>query len=241
MAHNFNYLIKSAISNELFYLAYQPVVDTEQNIIGYETFLRWPEGEMEDIPSEIFWELLEVSDEISLLNSWFFTKLIKDVNAKPELGLQNLFINLSFSQIQDASFRPQLQIIRPVIKLENIIFDISEKTLMSDSDFMSKTMTELAQKGLRFALDDFGAGYSSFKNLKVLPLDYLKIDNEFISKINEDPKDKAIVKACMELANAMGLATIAEGVETKEQFELLSSMGIRYAQGYYFGRPSRPL
>lgn len=239
MAHNFNELIKSALENKDFYLVYQPVVAVSQQVIGYEAFLRWQPGAMDDLPVSIFWELLEVSDEIAPLNDWFFEQLINDYRQSTALRGKKLFVNLSFSQIMDGSLQPKLTKLKAHMDIKQLIFDVSETTLMSHVDLIQKTMHNLVKEGVQFALDDLGAGYSSLNNLKILPLSYLKIDNDFTSKIDSSDIDLAIVKACVQLAKAIGLQAIAEGVENQAQFELLKSLGIDYAQGYFFGYPDK--
>ncbi len=99
-------------------------------------------------------------------------------------------------------------------------------------------MQELKKLGCKFSLDDFGSGLSSFTYLKNLPVDFLKIDGQFIRNVVDDTVDETMVKAINQVGNAMGIATIAERVETKEVFEKLSALGIKYAQGFYIARPS---
>jgi EAL domain-containing protein (putative c-di-GMP-specific phosphodiesterase class I) len=96
---------------------------------------------------------------------------------------------------------------------------------------------ELRNLGCKFALDDFGSGLSSFSYLKSLPIDYLKIDGSFIMDIVNDPVDRAMVEAIREVSHIMGVKTVAEWVENEETAEVLRSIGIDYAQGYFFGRP----
>ena len=108
---------------------------------------------------------------------------------------------------------------------------------MSDADVVIASMNALKGRGVSFALDDFGTGYSSLSYLKRLPLDQLKIDMGFVRDILIDPNDAAIAKTIIALGNTMGLAVIAEGVETQAQRATLAAMGCQYFQGYLFGRP----
>ena len=98
-------------------------------------------------------------------------------------------------------------------------------------------MKKLIERGLRFSMDDFGTGYSSLNYLKMLPLDQLKIDRSFVENIVGNPRDIAIVKTIIDLAQILDLNVVAEGVETEEQFQVLKENGCNTFQGYYFGRP----
>ena len=99
-------------------------------------------------------------------------------------------------------------------------------------------MRQLKARGVRFALDDFGSGLSSFSYLKTLPVDILKIDGQFVENVVRDPVDRSMVSAICQVARTMGLVTCAERVETAEALEVLTQLGIDYAQGYLFGQPA---
>lgn len=237
MAHNFNYALKTALDKNQFYLVYQGIIDSEQTVIGYEAFLRWDDQALDTIPRSMFWDLLEVSDEISSLTNWFFNQLKKDLKDNENLRSHKIFLNLSFGQLCTPGLHINLQALKEVIDLEHIVFDISETTLMKDIQLIKHHMTQLKQYGVTFALDDFGAGCSSLIHLKILPLSYLKVDHLFIGNVDTSSTDLAIVKACVELAKAMGLKSLAEGVETKSQLEQLKLIGIDLYQGHYFQKP----
>jgi EAL domain-containing protein (putative c-di-GMP-specific phosphodiesterase class I) len=119
-----------------------------------------------------------------------------------------------------------------------ICFEITETAAISNLSRVVHFMQVLKELGCKFSLDDFGSGLSSFTYLKNLPVDYLKIDGHFISNVAEDRVDESMVKAINQVGNAMGIATIAERVETREVLDKLSELGVEFAQGYYIARPA---
>ena len=118
--------------------------------------------------------------------------------------------------------------------------EITETALIQDIDAVSATMQALKEKGCRTAIDDFGAGYTSFRNLQRLPLDIVKIDGSFIRDLKERPQDVVFVKMLIELARNFGIETVAEMVENRPTATELQELGVDYLQGYHFGRPEVP-
>ena len=119
----------------------------------------------------------------------------------------------------------------------SVELELTEGALMDDVDRSIERLRELRGLGVRLAVDDFGTGYSSLNYLKRLPLDTLKIDRSFVSGLGSEPHDSSIVTAVVALAAALGLQTLAEGVETPEHLAMLRDLGCHLAQGYYFSRP----
>jgi EAL domain-containing protein (putative c-di-GMP-specific phosphodiesterase class I) len=122
------------------------------------------------------------------------------------------------------------------------VFEITETAALSDFTATCNLMDQIRQLGCKFALDDFGVGFSSFYYLKQLPVDYIKIDGSFIRDLARNADDRILVKAIGEIAHGFGKKTVAEFVENAETLELLNTYGIDYAQGYHIGRPApRPI
>jgi EAL domain-containing protein (putative c-di-GMP-specific phosphodiesterase class I) len=121
-----------------------------------------------------------------------------------------------------------------------IKLEITESAVMHDVESAERRMGELKQLGVRISLDDFGTGYSSLAYLKRFPIDTLKIDRSFVRDLPGDSDDLAISRAVIELARGLGMDVIAEGVETREQADVLAASGCEFAQGYFFGRPEDP-
>ncbi len=153
---------------------------------------------------------------------------------------KNIFaINLSGQSICDDSFIDFVfgELARTSVPPNFICFEITETAAILNITRAKQFMATMREKGCRFSLDDFGAGLSSFAYLKTLPLDYLKIDGQFIREIIDDPVSSAIVSAINQLAHAMGLKTVAEFVDSNAIKKLLKGLGVDYAQGYGIAKP----
>ena len=152
-----------------------------------------------------------------------------------------LSINLSGNTISDPYILDFIQNELDKTKLspENICFEITETAAISSITKAINVITKLKDIGVKFALDDFGSGLSSFGYLKDLPVDFLKIDGTFVKNIVKNEKDRAIVRSINEVAKVMGMKTIAEFVENREILEILKDIGVDYAQGYGIGKPER--
>jgi EAL domain-containing protein (putative c-di-GMP-specific phosphodiesterase class I) len=120
---------------------------------------------------------------------------------------------------------------------EWLTIEITESTLLADADEMLKVLSPIKAMGIRVAIDDFGTGFSSLSHLKRLPVDELKIDKSFVIEMASKQKDSLIVRSTVDLAHALGLVAVAEGVEQKEAWEMLTTHHCDLAQGYYFSRP----
>jgi EAL domain-containing protein (putative c-di-GMP-specific phosphodiesterase class I) len=119
----------------------------------------------------------------------------------------------------------------------NVIFEITERKAIEDIMRVVSFVRELKDEGFRFAIDDFGSGYSSFYYLKYLPVDFLKIEGEFIKTLPNSPTDRVFIEGIVNVAKKMGIKTIAESVENEKVLEVVKDLGIDYAQGYYLGKP----
>jgi EAL domain-containing protein (putative c-di-GMP-specific phosphodiesterase class I) len=147
-------------------------------------------------------------------------------------------LNLSGTSLSERSF---LDFVVNLIDTANVgsglCFEITETAVITNMSQALFFMQELKKRGCRFALDDFGSGLSSFHYLKTLPVDYLKIDGQFIGNINNDAVDRSMIEAICKVAGALGIATIAERVESAEVYASLSELGVDFAQGYFVARP----
>lgn len=148
-------------------------------------------------------------------------------------------VNLSAKQFQQKDLAQDVLRILGETGLppSGLILEITESVVMDDAPLTTTIMDELKALGVNLSIDDFGTGYSSFSYLKRFPADYLKIDRSFVDSLGRDAESAAIVSAMVNLAQDLGMKTVAEGIETTDQLELLKEMGCELGQGYYFARP----
>ncbi|OHD14618.1 MAG: hypothetical protein A2Z96_01005 [Spirochaetes bacterium GWB1_48_6] len=235
-------LVHAFVQKE-FRLVYQPIVDSQGSLVSAEALMRWdrpgygPVSPMEFIP------ILEESSQISQAGLWAIKAVAKQIKLWESMELPSvpIGINLSLRQLKDREFRVNFldTLFNPGFPREGIYFEITETMLAHESDVRALILS-YAEKGMRFALDDFGTGYSSLASLSGLPFTYLKIDKHFVDLIPENKKTVSIVQAIIQLSKALNAITVAEGVETREQFEILKSLGCQRFQGYYFSKPVEP-
>jgi EAL domain-containing protein (putative c-di-GMP-specific phosphodiesterase class I) len=148
-------------------------------------------------------------------------------------------INLSSHAFQDTALLPLLKdkLEKSGVRPEKIVFEITETAAIANYSQTREMIMNIRQLGCRFALDDFGSGFSSFNYIKEFPVDYLKIDGAFITNLINDPVDQTLVKSMIEIAKTLNKEIIAEFVENKTVLDLLLQYGADYAQGYFIGKP----
>ncbi len=227
---------------EQFLLLYQPQVDGNGCVTGAEVLVRWVHPVKGMVSPGVFIPLAEETGLILPLGHWVLeTTLRQQARWREDARFAhlNLAINVSARQFRQDDFVPQLlQLLAQTgANPARIKLELTETLLLEDVDSVIATMLALKQHGLGFSLDDFGTGYSSLSYLKRLPLDQIKIDQGFVRDVLHDPKDAAIAHAIIALAGRLGLAVIAEGVETAEHHRFLQEHGCPAFQGYFFGRP----
>jgi EAL domain-containing protein (putative c-di-GMP-specific phosphodiesterase class I) len=156
-----------------------------------------------------------------------------------DAGQFNIGVNVSAQQLRDRTFIDDVQrvLLGTGLPPSALVLEITETALLKDLAGASARLQELKDLGVRIAIDDFGVGYSSLSYLHQLPLDILKVDRSFVSGVTQDGAQRILTRAVLDLANNLGLWTVAEGIETEEQRDVLLEMGCREAQGYLFGRP----
>ncbi len=232
--------LRLALKNREFIVYYQPYVDNNNQIAGAEVLLRWrKDGKI--IPPLRFISLLEQTDLIIDVEQYVLNTILKGINKLKALNIKPVPISINLSQ---KSFnQPNLEetILSKINQLnveKNLInIEITERLLIENFSYTKKIIQSLRRQQITFALDDFGTGYSSLSYLAKFPMDYLKIDISFVRHIIDDLKTKSITKSTIYLSKELNIKTIAEGVETAEQFELLKSFGCDYFQGYLFSKP----
>jgi EAL domain-containing protein (putative c-di-GMP-specific phosphodiesterase class I) len=151
----------------------------------------------------------------------------------------SLAVNVSVRQMSSPGLAARLQglLERSGARPESLCLELTESVVMEDVVFFGKTLASLKAIGIELSIDDFGTGYSSLSYLKRFPVDAVKVDRAFVDGLGTDPHDSALVAAIVAMADALGLAVTAEGVETREQLAGLKQLGCRRAQGFYLARP----
>lgn len=234
--------LREALARNEFLLYYQPKVDLSNGeIIGMEALLRWERpgsglvGPMDFVP------LLEETGLIVPVGEWVLRTACAQTKAWHGADFKQLrvAVNISTHQFRQKNFTQLVANILTETGLEPryLELELTESVLMEDTAAISATLHELSLMGVGFALDDFGTGYSSLGYLRRFPIDELKIDRSFISDITTNPDDAAIAKAVIEMARALKLRVVAEGVETEEQAAFLLEHGCDQMQGYYYSPP----
>ncbi|QJQ05550.1 EAL domain-containing protein [Undibacterium piscinae] len=225
-----------------FALHYQPKIDLRSNkIVGAEALIRWHHPQIGLIHPIEFISLAEQTGFILLLGEWVLTEACRQQMAWQQQGLPSLkvAINMSSRQFRQEDLSERIAAIFAGTGADprNFILELTESMVMQDVDSTLITLRALKNLGVAISLDDFGTGYSSLSYLRKFPIDELKIDKSFINDIHENPDDAAIASAIIAMALSLGLQVVAEGVERKEQADLLIGMRCNQVQGYYFGRP----
>ena len=237
-----------AISRGEFILHYQPFVELHSSsLVAVEALIRWRHPTRGLLAPGEFIELAEDTGLIVPIGSWVFREACRqsarwtDLRARSgQAGWKSaVSINVSPRQLAEKTFPDQVAgiIADTGVNPDGIWIEITEGTLMRDPEATVCTLGLLRDQGVHISVDDFGTGYSSLSYLKQLPVECLKIDRAFVDGLGRGTESAAIVRAVIALAEALGLACIAEGVETVDQMTALQSLGCHLAQGYLFGRP----
>ncbi len=234
--------LRDALAQQQFLLHYQPQVDDTGRIKGAEVLLRWHHPERGLIAPLSFIPLAEDTGLIVPIGRWVLETACAQLQAwagKPETSHLTLAVNVSARQFHQVDFVDQvLEVLkRTGTQPARLKLELTESMLVSNVEDVIAKMRTLKAIGVGFSLDDFGTGYSSLSYLKRLPLDQLKIDQSFVRDILADANDAAIAKMLIALGDTLGLAVIAEGVETAAQRDFLAVQGCHHYQGYLFSRP----
>ncbi|MHB1513959.1 MAG: bifunctional diguanylate cyclase/phosphodiesterase [Acidiferrobacter sp.] len=236
--------LRLALERAQFLLYYQPQISLRTNrIVGAEALIRWQHPEHGLVAPNQFIRVAEESGLIVPIGEWVLLTACTQGRIWQERGLQGLRISLNLSgrQFRDRNFIATVDRILNCTGFDPatnaLELEVTESTLMDDMTTAAETLAAFRATGLRVALDDFGTGYSSLNYLKRFKIDTLKIDQSFVRGIICNPEDAAIASAIITLGHSLGLTVIAEGVETKDQLELLRKAGCDEAQGYYYSKP----
>jgi diguanylate cyclase (GGDEF)-like protein len=231
-----------ALDRGEFRVFYQPAVDLQTgDLVGIESLVRWQHPERGLVGPDQFIALTEETGLIVPLGSWVLREACRQWQRWEESGTPTprISVNLSARQLGQPDLVDVVVDVLDETGMDpaRLSLEITESTVLEDTESALGTLEALKGQGVRISLDDFGTGYASLALLKRLPVDELKVDRSFVTGLGRDPQDSPIVSTVVRLAAALGLVAIAEGVETTTQVEELRRVGCRYAQGYYFARP----
>ena len=236
--------LRQALRRNEFELHYQPRVDLGSGrIVGLEGLIRWRHPERGLLGPGEFIPLAEETGLIVPMGYWVIARACHDLARMQKRGMApvHVAVNMSFRQFQDSRL---LSTVRRLLERTGIDphwleFELTETAVMQQPEQVLMTMDGITGLGLRFSLDDFGTGFSSFVHLHSLPINLLKIDRGFVKAIAERSADRQLVGAMIEMGHSLGLEVVAEGVEQREQLDILRSLGCDQVQGFFIS-PALP-
>ncbi|WP_414472441.1 putative bifunctional diguanylate cyclase/phosphodiesterase [Microvirga sp. M2] len=230
--------LRKALVNREFELYFQPQVNVRANEIGgYEALLRWQHPERGMISPAEFIPVAEDIGLISPLGDWVLEQACIVATGWPR-GIK-VAVNLSPVQFRNKTLVQSVSraLTRSGLAPDRLELEVTESVLLQDNELTVATLHQLRRMGVRIAMDDFGTGYSSLSYLRSFPFDKIKIDQSFVRELSSRADCLAIVRSIAGLGASLGMSTVAEGVETEDQFLQITAAGCTEVQGYYFGRP----
>jgi len=230
--------VKEALRDRRLQFAFQPVVRAgNKEAVFHECLLRMRDENGEMVPAGMFIPIIEQLGLVRLIDRYVLDLAVQALTDNPTL---NLAINISGLTSSDQSWLRTLSALiknRPEVA-RRLIIEITETSALTDIEESARFLAAIRELGCRVAVDDFGAGFTSFRHLKTLTLDIVKIDGSFVRNLAENVDNQLFIRNLLGLAEAYGMETVAECVETQEDARYLIGEGVKYLQGYYFGRPS---
>ncbi|CUU50427.1 putative bifunctional diguanylate cyclase/phosphodiesterase [Clostridium beijerinckii] len=233
--------LKNAISKHELNINYQPQIDFSTNdIVGIEALLRWSNDKLGNVSPAEFIPIAEENGDIVQIGDWVMEKSIEQASLWKCMGYKfnNIAVNISPIQIKEKDFKDKLLKCcnKYNISPNFLEIEITESTLLDISEENVEVLNELKGMGINVAIDDFGTGYSSLSYLINISVSTLKIDKTFVDHV-ENYKNMVLIKNIVNLSNDLKYKVIVEGVETREQIEVLTDLGCKIIQGYYFSKP----
>lgn len=234
--------LKEALRLNQFSISFQPQMTIATGALsGFEALIRWHHPVRGMVSPDEFIPVLEQSKQIVPLGYWIIEGCMQQCLSLLHSGWHNfrIAINLSAEQFVDPELIPTLKSLLDKYELQGSYFELelTERTLVQSIETMLTIMSQIKEMGIHFAIDDFGTGYSSLSYLKKMPMDCIKIDKSFLSGMLENAADFQIIASTIAMVQKLQLQVVAEGVETREQLELLRQQGCDIAQGYLIARP----
>ncbi len=235
--------LRQAVEDRQFEVHFQPIIDIpSRRVVKLEALVRWPHQERGMIPPAEFIPLAEESGLIVPLGRWILQESLRSIATLRQCkGCETLAVavNISSQQLPAPGFAASIRELLDQYQLpgDALELELTERSLIQDRPEVREVLSELGALGVGLAIDDFGTGYSALNYLRHLPVDLLKIDQEFVRDMGTDDNDALLVQAIISLAHALRIKVVAEGVETEEQLQFLQDKGCDFAQGYLIARP----
>lgn len=233
--------LRTAIENSEMYMCFQPQIDLESNeIFGFESLLRWNSAVYGLVSPSRFIPLAEETGLIIGIGKWVFEQSCKFLKVISEIDSEIIVsVNAAAQQLEQASFIDEVReaMRQSGVRPEQICLEITESSVIKSLETAIYHLNQLKGEHVKIALDDFGTGFSSLNYLNQLPIDFLKIDRSFTSRITDSSKEYTLIKSIISLSHALNLKLILEGIEEKEQLVLIEEMGKAIIQGYYYAKP----
>lgn len=236
--------LRQAINRQEFCLHYQPIISlVSGKLFGFEALVRWRHPQRGLIPPDNFISVAEDTSLIIDIGKWVLCEACQQLRTWltkfPALAPLKISVNLTATQIKHINFVDQLELILAENGLDGscLKLEITETVLVEYVQTNIDTLAKIKAKNIQLSIDDFGQGYSSLSYLNRLPIDTLKIDRSFVSKMNVDNENFEIVRTIITLAHTLGMDVTAEGVETATQLAQLKALGCEFGQGFLFSKP----
>ncbi len=236
--------MRRALEERQFVLYYQPEVElATRRIVGLEALIRWVHPQRGLIPPMHFIPAAEESGMILPIGDWGLAEACRQIQAweshSSGSAAPRVCVNLSAHQFAREGLADHVEALlrRAHIPSRQLGLEMTESSLISDTGLTMEVLGSLRRLGVSLLMDDFGTGYSSLHNLHSFPFDVLKIDRSFVNRMTQGDQPLQIVRTIVDLARALGMDVVAEGIETRQQYDLLRQMGCRYGQGFLFARP----
>jgi len=230
--------LRGALAADQFVIYYQPIVGVESGeVAGFEALIRWQHPLRGLVPPDEFIPIAEETGMILPLGEWVLRQACRDAARWPKPI--RLSVNVSPTQLRSPAFLETVcsALLESGLPAERLDIEITESVLLQECDGTLDVLNELRRLGIGMSLDDFGTGYSSLGYLRSFRFERIKIDRSFVGDLLQRAESEAIVRAVIGIGNALGIATVAEGVETRAQLQRLRSHGCSQAQGYLFSKP----
>ncbi|WP_174730761.1 sensor domain-containing protein [Mesobacillus harenae] len=237
--------LRKALQKNEFFLCYQPLIDLQTGqISGGEALIRWNHPKLGLVSPNQFIPLAEETGLIEPISQWVIKTACRQTKKwhKKGLGKLQIAVNVAASQFQQPNFVYAVKTALEECQLDPryLTLELTERTMLRNINYSISVIKSLQKLGVRVSIDDFGTGYSSLSYLKHLPINTLKIDQSFINNLHQEPSDIAIVRAIITMGQGLDVKVVAEGVESKQQIDILKELKCHYAQGFYIQKPVSP-